>query len=278
MKRLISLCIILLLFTSCQQEAETGFVGQQFLLKADVPDEVGTFDYIWKITDLPETSELTLSDMQFSEDESQAIFIPDVVGHYIVQVTVWKYNDKLGAIAYTYDISEPSSDMATQQSTNDDWLNEAVEGDTQPIEESANDIADIGTTEEAVDELKSLDQKVDETPKVVEEIDTAVDKKKIIEEVKAVVETPAAIPPSTVQANFTIQIAADSNRESALQVVNRFTSAGFDAYIQETITSTNQTMYRIRVGKYETRDDAELDANRIQNEHGMDTWITKYQK
>ena len=271
MKRLISLSIILLLFTGCQQEAETGFVGQQFLLKAGVPDEVGTFDYIWKITDLPETSELTLSDMQFSEDESQAIFIPDVAGHYIVQVTVWKYNDKLGAIAYTYDISKPSSDMATQRSA-DKWLNESVEVDTQPIDESANDIADVGTTEEAVDELKSLDQNVDE------EIKTAVDENRVIEDVKEVVETPAAITPSPAQANFTIQIAADSNRESAQQVVNRFTTAGFDAYIQETVTSTNQTMYRIRVGKYETRDDAELDANKIQNEHGMDTWITKYQK
>ena len=38
-----------------------------------------------------------LSDIQFSEDESQAIFIPDVAGHFTVQVTVWKYNDKLGA-------------------------------------------------------------------------------------------------------------------------------------------------------------------------------------
>ena len=69
MKRLFGFGIIIILF-SCQQDSERGFVGQQFVLKAEIPNEVGTFEYIWKITDLPETSELILSDIQFSENEN----------------------------------------------------------------------------------------------------------------------------------------------------------------------------------------------------------------
>ncbi len=128
MNRLLGLGVIILMLLGCQQEAtKTGVVGQQFILKADVPNEVGTFDYIWKITDLPEGSELMLSDIQFSEDESQAIFIPDVIGHFTIQVTVWKYNDKLGAYVYNYDISEVALTTAAQQPSNDAWLNETVD-------------------------------------------------------------------------------------------------------------------------------------------------------
>ena len=38
-------------------------------------------------------------------------------------------------------------------------------------------------------------------------------------------------------------------------------------------------MYRIRIGKYATREDAELKMPiESQNEQGIDTWITQYQK
>ena len=136
----------------CQQESETGVVGQQFVLKADIPEEVGTFDYIWKITDLPESSELMLSDIQFSEDESQAIFIPDVAGHFTIRVTVWKYNDKLGALAYDYDITKPSTEEIAKQQSQDDWLNETVDETTtveEVIAEVYQDKAALSDAEEA---------------------------------------------------------------------------------------------------------------------------------
>lgn len=264
MKRLIGLITIILLFVGCQQETETGYIGQQFLLKADVPNEIGTFDYIWKITDLPESSELTLSDIQFSEDESQAIFIPDVAGHYDLQVTVWKYNDKLGAIAYSYDISEPNADLTAEQASNDAWLNETVEGNMEDVVENTDNI----TTDKPINE---------DSAQLTNPVDEAVKQEKIVDDAIKTAET-AIQTPSSVDANYTIQIAADSNRESAQIVVDKFNTAGFDAYIQETSAAANQVMYRIRIGKFATREDAELVANRIKNEHGLDTWITKYQK
>jgi len=287
MKRFIGFLTVILLIVGCKQETETGVIGQQFLLKADVPNEVGTFDYIWKIMDLPETSELTLTDMQFSEDESQAIFVPDVAGHYNVQVTVWKYNDKLGAIAYNYDIVEPSAESVAEQTANDAWLNESVDSVTQDevtIEETEYSTDEY--TEEQIDEVKSSGtEATDNQPIKIDDAniakEVADETHSTIEEVKEVVETPVVedvVTTPPVQANYTIQIAADSKKKSAQQVVDRFTNAGFDAYIQETITASNQKMYRIRIGKFTTREDAIPTANRIQSEHGMDTWITNYQK
>ena len=250
MKRTIILGTLFLLILGCQQEAVTGYVGQQFLLKADVPNEVGTFDYIWKITDLPESSKLTLADMQFSEDESQAIFIPDVAGHYTLQVTVWKYNDKLGAIAYTYDITKQEID--TETVSTDAWLNESVD--------------------ESKEEPQEVIEKPSATVTADKEIITTIDT-----ETEALESAMAAPPIATTEANFTIQIAAESNKNAAQQIVDKFKMAGFDAYIQEVTTASDQTLFRIRIGRYATQEAARTDAQRLELEYGTDTWITKIQ-
>lgn len=241
--------IIILLF-GCQQESKTGVVGQQFVLKADIPNEVGTFDYIWKITDLPENSELMLSDIQFSEDESQAIFIPDVTGHFTLQVTVWKYNDKLGALVYNYDIIETTPEVTAQQQSRDDWLNETVE------------VEDVETTVQGED--------IGEPSSIVST------QAKIITEEKPV--TAVTQPTTAVEANFTIQVAAEPTSDAAAEHVNRLVEAGYDAYSLEFLTSDNRTLYRIRIGKYATREEALIVADKITNDQGLPTWVTLYQK
>lgn len=249
MKRLFIVTISLFLIFGCQQEAVTGHLGQQFLLKADVPEEVGTFDYIWKITDLPESSELSLSDIQFSEDESQAIFIPDVAGHYTLQVTVWNYNDKLGAIAYNYDILEADVASAANNDT-EAWLNESVDG---PSIEKVEDTSEPTPYHDDTDEVVDANQTDKETSEQLEE-------------------------ENVIEPKFTIQVAAEPTQQAAQQSVDKFLSTGFDAYIQEVATASNSTMYRVRIGKFVTREEAIEVASRLELEYGMSPWITKYQK
>ncbi len=257
MKRLFGLGIIIILF-SCQQDSETGFVGQQFVLKVEIPNEVGTFDYIWKITDLPETSELILSDIQFSENESQAIFVPDVKGHFTIQVTVWKNNDKLEAFVYNYDINETTPEVTAQQQSSDDWLNETVAG-TSVIVDDDNTVKD---------------QESDEV------ISKSISPKSIQEKI-AVEEKPVAAiaqPTVNVEANFTIQVAAESKVDVAMQIKNRLIEAGYDAYLQEYITVSNRIVYRVRVGKFATLNNATQAASKITNDQGLPIWVTKYKK
>jgi hypothetical protein len=253
MNRIFGLGLIILLIIGCQQEAtKTGVVGQQFILKADIPNEVGKFDYIWKITDLPEGSELMLSDIQFSEDESQVIFIPDVTGHFTIQVTIWKYNDKLGAYVYNYDIAADTSVAATQQTSNDNWLNETVDG--APIAEE-NDA-------ELTDEIESVKPKL-----------ATAKKPNVIEEKPAV---PKVQPTAITEATYTIQVAAEPTADAAAQHVNRLVNAGYDAYSLEYKTTDNKTFYRIRIGKYATREEALKTADKITNDQGLSTWVTQY--
>jgi len=261
MKKLLGLGIILLILFGFQQESKTGVIGQQFVLKADIPDEVGTFDYIWKITDLPESSELMLSDIQFSEDESQAIFVPDVAGHFTVQVTVWKYNDKLGAFVYNYDITDTPLEITAQQQSRDDWLNETVE--ESPITDDATSTIDENVTE-------NIDEVIVEEPSSIP-----------VQKSPMIVAEPIVTggqPTADIEINYTIQVAAESNADSAAQNVGRLIDAGYEAYSLEHTTADNKTLYRIRIGKYATRDDALQAADKIANDRGLPTWVTQYQK
>ena len=261
MKKLLGLGIILLILFGCQQESKTGIIGQQFVLKADIPDEVGTFDYIWKITDLPESSELILSDIQFSEDESKAIFVPDVAGHFTVQVTVWKYNDKLGAFVYTYDITDAPLEITAQQQSRDDWLNETVE--EAPLNYNVTSTIEENVTEN-VDEV------------VAEEISSIP-----LQESPVIVDKPIVtngLPTADIEINYTVQVAAESNPDAAAQNVGRLIGAGYEAYSLEHTTADTKILYRIRIGKYATRDDALKAADKIANDQGLPTWVTQYQK
>ena len=67
---------------------------------------------------------------------------------------------------------------------------------------------------------------------------------------------------------YTIQIAAVRSQQAAFSLMNTLRAQGYDAYVQ-----TQGSVYRVRVGRYPTRNHAAYDATRLQ-QHGFDTWIT----
>ena len=83
---------------------------------------------------------------------------------------------------------------------------------------------------------------------------------------------PQAVRPAPSQPQvsgaFTIQIAAVRSQQAAFSLMNTLRAQGYDAYVQ-----TQGSVYRVRVGRYPTRNHAAYDATRLQ-QHGFDTWIT----
>ncbi|MFC1784262.1 SPOR domain-containing protein [Candidatus Neomarinimicrobiota bacterium] len=75
-----------------------------------------------------------------------------------------------------------------------------------------------------------------------------------------------------------MQVAAEPTAEAAAQNVNRLVNAGYDAYSLEYTTEDNKTLYRIRIGKYATREEALKTADKITSDRGLSTWVTQYQK
>lgn len=287
MNKVFFIGIILLLVVGCNEETMTGNVGEQYLLKATVPKEAGTFDYIWKIAEQPQGSKLLLTDLQLSADESQAIFTPDKAGQYGIQVTVWHYNDKLGAHIFNYDISgtQPPVVTATQE-FKDDWLGETVEKPVtaeEPLYESPTvvETVDPAVIEETVSEVP-----INETTSVIEEtvqnypvsetipvVEENVENYPVAEAVESAVIESAPVYIAT--ANYTIQVGAVPNSQNALQLVKKLVDAGYDAYAQE-YRANGQLFYRIRIGQYGTKQEAKQAAILVESDQNLPTWVTKY--
>jgi DedD protein len=90
-----------------------------------------------------------------------------------------------------------------------------------------------------------------------------------------VVTAPARPSPEAAlpERRFTIQVAAFKTRPQAENMRRTLVDGGYDAYVSEG-ESPNGARYRVRVGSYPTRDDAQQTAQRLTGERRLPTFIT----
>jgi cell division septation protein DedD len=87
---------------------------------------------------------------------------------------------------------------------------------------------------------------------------------------------PAAesAPPEPLGSGFAVQIAALNVRSEADAIAKRLSSKGYAAYV---ISPTDGTpaVYRVRIGKFPTRHEAETIAAKLQKEEQFKPWVTR---
>jgi DedD protein len=88
-------------------------------------------------------------------------------------------------------------------------------------------------------------------------------------------ERPApGIPTEPRGAGYAIQVAALNGRDEAESMVKRLTGKGYTAYILAP-QAGQPTMFRVRVGKFQERAEAEKVATRLEREELFKPWITR---
>jgi cell division septation protein DedD len=96
-------------------------------------------------------------------------------------------------------------------------------------------------------------------------------------------ESPPARPPARTSApeapvpqgeGFTVQVAAVKERIEADTIARRLTEKGYAAYVMAPASGAPQ-VFRVRVGKYRERRDAERIAARLEREEQFKPWITR---
>jgi len=90
---------------------------------------------------------------------------------------------------------------------------------------------------------------------------------------------PAAAPPAGASAEppgpgFSIQVAALQKREEADTIVKRLASKGYPAYVLAPATGT-ASIFRVRVGKYKDRREADTVAAKLQKEEQFKPWVVR---
>jgi cell division septation protein DedD len=73
---------------------------------------------------------------------------------------------------------------------------------------------------------------------------------------------------------YTVQLAALRDRKDADAIVERLAGKGYPAYVQNPLPGA-PPIYRVQVGRYQTRGEAEKVAARLRSEERFKPWITR---
>jgi len=73
---------------------------------------------------------------------------------------------------------------------------------------------------------------------------------------------------------WTVQVNAFRSRALAEELRARLAARGFDAYVFPSLTEDGRPRYRVRVGAYPARSDAERAATELRSERGLNPLVT----
>jgi DedD protein len=84
---------------------------------------------------------------------------------------------------------------------------------------------------------------------------------------------PSSNAPATPRNGYAVQVAAVNARGEADTIVKRLSGKGYAAYIEDPRGS--QKMFRVRVGTFRTRSEAQSIAERLKREEKFAPWVTR---
>ncbi len=93
----------------------------------------------------------------------------------------------------------------------------------------------------------------------------------------ALLPEPAAEPQTAPGAagQFSVQVAALRERREADVLVERLVAKGYQAFVLDPVPGSPTAVYRVRVGRYQDRTEAERILRRLEREEQFKPWITR---
>ena len=271
MTRHIYIMSFALLVFSCSRENPVGYVGQPVSVTIDLPDNSEDLEFLWELTNIPTNSYLINTDIQAGKDNYSVMFIPDVIGDYSIEASVFQYNDEIETQSFTFSVIE------------------ALKMDSSPISESAQTVLDtLAFTELLINEESESnwynteeinDYLFSSTADTTSPTQTNPKNKKIE---SSSYPKKVAIKKKRVKGQsipfdknrFTIQIASKRKLADAKKVAAKLIESGYDAYIQKAnFKESNEVWFRIRVGSYDNRQTASAVAESLSKSQKETAWV-----
>lgn len=244
------LSVLLLTLTACESySSHQGTVGNYYTIQIEKPLGVENPSYGWDILSFPDESLLTYSDLYIRQEGREMAFRPDVPGDYKFEFIV--FNDT-GEAVVTNEYLFKISPSAMAEISVDSRLAE-----TEEVEETV--------TAEELPTPESPAKKITPPPPTSAVKNEAKPVKKTAPKVEAL---------ASVEGRFTIQIYSESTLREAEEKMDGLRKLGFDAYIQKTRPGI-KLWYRVRIGAFNSRDEAKKAADEINSKTGVVTWIDK---
>ena len=262
---------IVVLAFSCSKENPVGYVGQPVSVRIDIPDESEDLEFLWELSSIPSNSYLINTDIQAGEDNFSVMFIPDVVGTYSIEASVFQYNDEIETQSFTFSITDAlqldtSSISESDQTTLDTLaLVELLANDENEESwyDSYNADENLYYTDSDTLSSKQYEKEKPKLPTKVPPKKASIKKKRL---------KGQAIPFD--KNRFTIQIASKRRLDDAKKVAAKLIESGYDAYIQKAnFKESSETWFRVRVGSYDNRQTASAVAESLSKTQKETAWV-----
>ncbi|MEE9190073.1 MAG: SPOR domain-containing protein [Candidatus Neomarinimicrobiota bacterium] len=250
--------------TACDRHLSEVQVGQPIVVSAELPDEGNFFEYTWRFITIPDSSRLDSDSLLFHARDQEIAFTPDVLGHYVIQVVIWQYNDKLATQFYRYEANNLVTSPAGIAELDDKWLGQKPGFPAKII------INESIKSESLASSIPLINDK-----------NHVVHMDSILEPVFTDQQSEPRSPTTQVnvvgdnhQQMFTIQVASKNTIRAAWDMVEALISDGYDAYIQKSESQVDgKIWYRVRIGQYNSRKAAEKAAETISHNRNLPTWV-----
>jgi cell division septation protein DedD len=86
--------------------------------------------------------------------------------------------------------------------------------------------------------------------------------------------TARAPEPAIPRGSAVIQVFSSADQDQAERIRDRLVKGGYKAYLSPVETG-GRTMYRVRIGPYGSRSDADTAAANVRKNYKLDTWVTE---
>jgi len=90
----------------------------------------------------------------------------------------------------------------------------------------------------------------------------------------AAASAPSPTPAAAAGDGYAVQVAAVNARGDADAIAKRFSSKGYTAYVEVPPNGTG-TVFRVRIGTFKTKREAETIAAKLQKEEQIKPWVTR---
>jgi DedD protein len=87
-------------------------------------------------------------------------------------------------------------------------------------------------------------------------------------------ETPPPVEPARAAGQVVIQVFSSPEKDQAERIRTRLTGGGHRAFLSP-VEVAGRTMYRVRIGPFDSRGDAQKVAEQVRKGYKLDTWVTE---
>ena len=92
------------------------------------------------------------------------------------------------------------------------------------------------------------------------------------------IEEPKGQPTPSVKGYYTIQVMAISDRARAFSIRDNLKNKGYPAYVVTATGPNDKVTYKVRIGRFATKEEAQKVAQQVKEREKLATWITQVEQ